>query len=489
MLSGAESATGRSVSATPLHRAEAMQPGSRRRSARRTYLLPLDAVAVAAAASLGPRWEGAVLATAAMLAALGTAGLYRARLHISALDDAAHIITAIGLAWAVLGWVGPPLPVPAGVPAARFWWWLVLAAAVVLARALGHAVMRRIKGDAAVPTVVIGAGPVGVRIADALKAHPECGLHPIGFVGTHEPTATSVLPLPVLGPLEALTDVVEQHQVESVIVTFLDLGAEAELVDTLRQCRQHGTAVLVVPRLFQMDVGCIHAEVIGGVPLVRMRALGRQRWEWRLKRAMDIAGAVVGLVLLSPVMLACALAVRREVGRAGVFFRQERVGPDGIRFDMLKFRSLTPSSATESGHRWDISADPRVGPVGRFLRRSSLDELPQLVNVLRGDMSLVGPRPERPFFVEKFGRQHRDYLHRHRVPGGMTGWSQVHDLRGDTSIDERAAYDNYYIENWSLGLDLKILLRTVGVVLIPPLRRRPAPSSPPVSSDEARAAS
>jgi hypothetical protein len=189
MLSGAESSTDRSASAAPLQRVEAMQPASRRRSARRTYLLPLDAVAVAAATSLGPHWQGAVLTTAAMLAALGTAGLYRTRLHISALDDAAHIIAAIGLAWAVLGWVGPPLPVPAGAPAARFWWWLVLAAAVVLARTLGHAVMRRLKRHPAVPTVVVGAGPVGVRIADALMAHPECGLHPIGFVGTHGGTA------------------------------------------------------------------------------------------------------------------------------------------------------------------------------------------------------------------------------------------------------------------------------------------------------------
>jgi lipopolysaccharide/colanic/teichoic acid biosynthesis glycosyltransferase len=162
-----------------------------------------------------------------------------------------------------------------------------------------------------------------------------------------------------------------------------------------------------------------------------------------------------------------------------VIFRQERVTRDGSRFDILKFRSLTPSTDLESAARWNVTDDSRIGPVGRLIRSTSLDELPQLVNVLRGEMSLVGPRPERPYFVETFGARHRGYTQRLRVPAGLTGWAQIHGLRGDTSIDDRASYDNYYIENWSLGLDVAIMLRTVAT-LIPRPRPPVDPEPPPI---------
>ena len=183
------------------------------------------------------------------------------------------------------------------------------------------------------------------------------------------------------------------------------------------------------------------------------------------KRAIDVAGAGAGLLMLAPVLLACALAVRLESNRAKVIFRQERVGQGGRPFTIMKFRSLTPSSDLESQVRWNINNDARVGRIGKLLRNSSLDELPQLINVLRGDMSLVGPRPERPFFVEQFRRTYAGYGDRHRMPVGLTGWAQIHGLRGDTSIEDRVRFDNYYIENWSLGLDLKIMARTVGSML------------------------
>jgi lipopolysaccharide/colanic/teichoic acid biosynthesis glycosyltransferase len=159
------------------------------------------------------------------------------------------------------------------------------------------------------------------------------------------------------------------------------------------------------------------------------------------------------------------LAVLWESGRHGVLFRQERISRDGKPFTIMKFRSLTPASDTESQVKWNINTDARLGPVGKLLRFSSLDELPQLLNVLRGDMSLVGPRPERPFFVEQFQRTYAGYPDRHRVPAGITGWAQIHGLRGDTSIEERVRFDNHYIEHWSLGLDVKIILRTVGSMI------------------------
>ena len=181
------------------------------------------------------------------------------------------------------------------------------------------------------------------------------------------------------------------------------------------------------------------------------------------KRALDVTLSGIALFLLSPIMLACALAVRIETG-PGVIFRQTRVGIGGRTFTLMKFRSLKPATVEESQTQWSISHDDRVGPVGRFLRRSSLDELPQLINVLKGDMSLVGPRPERPHFVQEFSRSSERYTDRHRVQTGLTGHAQVNNLRGDTSIDDRVRFDNYYIENWSLWGDIKIMFRTIAAV-------------------------
>jgi exopolysaccharide biosynthesis polyprenyl glycosylphosphotransferase len=200
------------------------------------------------------------------------------------------------------------------------------------------------------------------------------------------------------------------------------------------------------------------------MPLLRMREAPFRRVSWRLKRVVDVAVAGLSLVALSPVFLACALGVRRE-GGPGVLFRQTRVGLDGRAFELLKFRSMRPVDNAESATLWSIADDDRIGPIGRLLRASSLDELPQLWNVLRGDMSIVGPRPERPHFVDQFATTFPRYMARHRVPCGMTGWAQIHGLRGDTSVADRARFDNYYIENWSLWLDLKIVARTINVVL------------------------
>ncbi len=179
------------------------------------------------------------------------------------------------------------------------------------------------------------------------------------------------------------------------------------------------------------------------------------------KRVMDAVLAAVGLVLVAPLMAVCALAVRVSDG-PGVIFRQERVGRHGRPFVLLKFRTLRPADAQESATRWNVASDGRMSRVGRLLRRTSLDELPQLWNVLRGDMSLVGPRPERPFFVDRFSRTHPGYQDRHRMPVGITGLAQVNGLRGDTSIEERARFDNRYIETWSLWQDACVLVRTAG---------------------------
>jgi len=223
----------------------------------------------------------------------------------------------------------------------------------------------------------------------------------------------------------------------------------------------------VLPRLHEITHVADGMDAIGDVPLVRLRRSAYRSPSWRVKRMFDVAFSAVALVLLSPLLAIVALAVRLETGK-GVIFRQQRVGRNGTSFELMKFRSLKPADEIESQTNWNISDDDRLGPIGRIIRKTSLDELPQLFNILRGDMSLVGPRPERPHFVAQFGQLYTGYADRHRVQCGLTGWAQIHGLRGNTSIDQRARFDNFYIENWTLWLDIKIILRTVVSIFTKP---------------------
>ena len=393
------------------------------------------------------------------------AGLYRSRLNLSLLDDLPYILAAslVGFALkmsliALFPSVDPP---PRQVLHA-----LVLLAAVLLVRWTAYTVVRkaRCRGKVRHRTLILGAGPVGVRLANTLRDQGSYGLDPVGFVDSTPPAEDlSLLTAPVLGRYEELGKIIRGHQIRDVIVAFGGAN-EDDLVDILRTCDRLDVEVFMVPRLFELHNANRYTDEIWGIPLIRVRrAVFRSPW-WTVKRFVDIVVSGLALVVLSPVLAVCALAVRYE-GGPGIIFRQQRVGLDGRPFDVLKFRSLKPVDETESQTNWNIKHDDRLGPVGRFLRASSLDELPQLWNILRGDMSLVGPRPERPHFVQQFSTHVPRYTARHRVPAGLTGWSQAHGLRGDTSIEDRARFDNYYIENWSPWLDIKILVMTVGQIV------------------------
>jgi exopolysaccharide biosynthesis polyprenyl glycosylphosphotransferase len=236
-------------------------------------------------------------------------------------------------------------------------------------------------------------------------------------------------------------------------------------LDAARAARSRGRDVYLVPEPPALLAGLTASrDHVRGFPVVRVPHEPCRRASWRLKRALDVVLAAVGLAACAPLLAACAIASRREGGR-GVLFRQARVGLRLRCFDLLKLRTLKPASEQESATLWSIADDRRVGPVGRFLRRTSIDELPQLWNVLRGEMSLVGPRPERPYFVERFAGDVPAYQERHRVPPGITGWAQIHGLRGDTSIEDRVRCDNHYIDTWSLWRDITIILRTAGAPL------------------------
>ncbi|HZG93537.1 MAG TPA: exopolysaccharide biosynthesis polyprenyl glycosylphosphotransferase, partial [Mycobacteriales bacterium] len=289
------------------------------------------------------------------------------------------------------------------------------------------------------------------------------GLLPVGFLDSDPLLPADRRPVALLGGHDALAKVIVEFGVHDVIVAF-GSARESEMVSVIRTCDRLNCEIFFVPRLFELMSTNRDTDHIWGVPISRLRRAAFRSPMWKVKRLLDVASAAVALVVLSPVLLVCAIAVRLETGR-GIIFRQQRVGIDGRPFEVLKFRSMRPASEGESQTRWNIADDARVGPVGRILRRTSLDELPQLWNIIRGDMTLVGPRPERPHFVEQFTLSYPRYTARHRVPAGLTGWAQVHGLRGDTSIDDRARFDNFYIENWSLWLDLKIILRTVGQVV------------------------
>jgi len=397
--------------------------------------------------------------------AFGVAGLYRPRLSLSVIEDLPYLVlallAALTISTASLGVLVYKYPTISQIRAVP-----LLLGIVVFLRAFAYAVLRQARRRRHVchRTLILGVGDVGLRLARDLQEHAEYGLQPVGFVDSRPPRSPDTsLPVPLLGGYERLTGVVQETGAKEVVVAF---GAtrENDLVDILRTCDRLECEIFFIPRLFELHALSRDMDSVWGTPLVRVHRAPFRTFSWRLKRLFDIVVAGIALAVLAPVMAVCAAAVRLETG-PGVLFRQTRVGLDGRPFELLKFRSLKPVDDTESQTRWNISLDGRLGPVGRILRRTSLDEFPQLWNVLKGDMSLVGPRPERPYFVEQFSGQVPRYLARHRVPAGLTGWAQVHGLRGDTSIEDRARFDNHYIENWSLTGDIKILLMTLGQVL------------------------
>lgn len=328
-------------------------------------------------------------------------------------------------------------------------------------RAVAH--RARIRSAARDPqsTLIVGDGPAADRIGAVLQEHPRYGMRPVGRVGSR-PDDDS--PLPVLTSVQDAGRAVIQNSVRHVVFTVApETAPDGEELFAL--AARHGCRVWLITdqgtaAQFRNTARPDHVWgfAVHALPTGPHRPVG-----FRVKRAMDATLAAIALVLAAPVMATCALAVRLCDG-PGALFRQERIGRDGRPFVLLKFRTLRPADAHESATRWNVSADRRMSRVGRVLRRTSLDELPQLWNVVRGDMSLVGPRPERPYFVEQFSRAYPGYRARHRMPVGITGLAQVHGLRGDTSIEDRARFDNRYIETWSLWQDMCVLARTAGSV-------------------------
>lgn len=306
--------------------------------------------------------------------------------------------------------------------------------------------------------LIVGTGDVGRMILQKVRQMPQLGYQAIGFVDGELPPGQEIMGVPVLGTVEDIPDLIKAHGIQEVIIGRPELSHE-ELLDIIARCERGQVGIKIFPDLFQIIATELSIGDLGGLPLLSVRDVALRGWKLTLKRAVDLVGSAVLLVLLSPFLMLVALAIKLD-SRGPVFYAQERMGLDAKPFWCLKFRSMH-TEAEKDGPGWTVEQDPRVTRLGRFIRRFSIDELPQLINVLLGEMSLVGPRPERPVYVEQFRRSIPRYMDRHREKAGMTGWAQVNGLRGDTSIAERTKYDLWYIENWSLWLDFKIMLRTL----------------------------
>ncbi len=305
--------------------------------------------------------------------------------------------------------------------------------------------------------VIVGTGRHAHLVAKTIRDNSWTGLKAVGFVD--EPGKVEPQRLPRLGPVDELGRIVAEHDVDHVFVA-LPASRYGELPRVYRAVSEVLVEVQLVPDIPQLTSMRLRTLEIDGVTFLSLRENPHYGWARVAKRTMDLALAGAALVLLAPLMAVLALAVKLT-SRGPVLYRQTRTGLGGRSFRMLKFRSMGAGAEQQTGPVWAGRNDRRCTPLGRFMRRWSLDELPQLFNVLAGDMSLVGPRPERGVFVEKFRRQIPGYAQRHQVKAGITGWAQVNGWRGNTSLRHRVQCDLYYIANWSLGLDLKILLMTL----------------------------
>jgi Undecaprenyl-phosphate glucose phosphotransferase len=308
--------------------------------------------------------------------------------------------------------------------------------------------------------LVAGSGELARLVVDKILEHRELGYQVVGFVddrarGDH----LGYRGLPLLGTLDEAEEIITREQVDHLYVA-LPPEQHVRMLALLDSTTREIVDVKVVPDLLQVIALRARLEDLDGIPVINVNDVPLQGFNSALKRATDVAISTVALLILA-VPIAILAVLVKLTSRGDVFYRQERMGLTGRSFTILKFRSMYDDAERYTGPVWATADDPRVTPLGRFLRRSNLDELPQLWNVLKGDMSIVGPRPERPHFVEQFKHRIPQYMLRHKVKAGLTGWAQVNGWRGNTPLEKRIEYDLYYIENWSVRLDLKIMWLTL----------------------------
>jgi Undecaprenyl-phosphate glucose phosphotransferase len=413
-----------------------------------------------------PDYAGIVLAH--LLSVLGVfvfARLYRLVRGSSRIDEfyrivaATTVATLMGVAVASLLFKNSPLELDYSRGVVLYTWILTIIFVTVGRLAHGEVRVRlRRYGWGRDRVLIVGTGDVGRTILQKIEYNPGLGYEVVGFVTVDGLDETSSLGAPVLGQVGDLAPIIDEHRIEEVIIALPE-ATHHEILTLISECERGKVTIKVFPDVFQIMADQVSIDDLGGLPLLNVRDIALRGWKRAAKRLMDVVGAAAGLVLISPLMMLMAVLIKLD-SRGPVFYAQERMGLDARPFRMFKFRSMR-QDAEAHGAGWTVEDDPRVTRLGRIIRRVNVDELPQFINVLFGEMSLVGPRPERPIYVNQFRRSIPRYMDRHWEKGGMTGWAQVNGLRGDTSIVERTKYDLWYMENWSLLLDIKIILRTI----------------------------
>lgn len=405
-------------------------------------------------------------------------GAYRLRRSRTRVDDFFAVlvgnvlVVVIGLLGTLYFQVyvaGPMQRATGAYEVSRLVWMLYLVLSVGLtygARETVRQVMqRRFRAGLGLKRVLVaGADELARHVADKILQHSEFGYRIIGLIDDSAGSDTmGYRGLPLLGQLDDAGDVIRRERIDQLYIA-LPLDEHVRMIALIEVANRECIEVKVAPDLLHVIALRARVEDLDGVPLININDVPLQGLDSFMKRAIDVAAAAAALATLA-VPFGVIAALIRWTSPGPVFYRQERMGLDRRPFFVLKFRSMHDDAERETGPVWARANDPRRTPVGRFLRRFSLDELPQLWNVLRGEMSLVGPRPERPFFVEQFRDRVPQYMLRHKVKSGLTGWAQVNGWRGNTSIEKRIEYDLYYIEHWSMALDFKILWLTLVRVL------------------------
>lgn len=331
----------------------------------------------------------------------------------------------------------------------------------VLERNVVRYVLRRIRknGHNLKHIILVGYSRAAEQYIDRILVNPEWGYYVRGILDDSMPHGAEYKGIKVLGTIDNLTIILPQNRLDEIVIT-LGLNEYHKLERIVGMCEKSGVHTKFIPDYNNIIPTKPYTEDIQGLPVINIRHVPLNNVLNRIiKRTMDIFGSLLAIVLFSPVMLAVVLIIK-ITDPGPLIFKQERIGLKNRPFYMYKFRSMIMQKESDEEKGWTRKDDPRVTPIGHFIRKTSIDELPQLFNILKGDMSLVGPRPERPQFVEKFKEEIPRYMIKHQVRPGLTGWAQINGLRGDTSIRKRIEYDLYYIENWTLGLDLKIIILT-----------------------------
>ena len=390
--------------------------------------------------------------------------LYIPRRGVGRVDLLYQVAAAVGLGWlaalSVTFFVYRALEPPRLM---LVYWALLSIGLVWLTRVVLDALLREAhrRGRDLEQVLIVGDGEQAQLVEAKIRSAPELGYRIAGFIGNGSPSPRVQ---PVLGGLTDSPRVVRDEGIGEVIIAWAGISHH-QLVDIVTGCTRQRVDIKIFPDIFELMAREVETSELTGLPLMRVRDVALRGWMRFLQRALDVAVSWTLLVFLSPWLLLMALLVKLTSPHGPILYVQERVGLDGRPFYMLKFRSMRPDAEAASGPVWAVPNDPRRTRLGQIIRRFSLDEFPQLINVLLGEMSLVGPRPERPEFVAQFSNLVPRYRERHMEKAGMTGWAQVNGLRGQTSVVERTEYDLFYVETWSLAFDVKILLKTLAAVI------------------------